>query len=211
MEAVGAFQLNGFRLGVGGHDGMGRIRTGLSGIGKGRERFVCARKHMVKRQKLTDQARGADRDIAVFGTYKRRDLLGRGLGLLISRLASACVCASGIKDNGFHMTVGHNPTRPLHGSRAETIRSEHSSSRIQRTVIDYKSQILLAFDCGNTGFHAGRGKTLRKCYTHGATPIFVNPASSGSPSATFSDCTACPAVPRLRLSMAANASRRPAL
>ena len=68
MEAVGAFQLNGFRLGVGGHDGMGRIRTGLSGIGKGRERFVCARKHMVKRQKLTDQARGADRDIAVFGT-----------------------------------------------------------------------------------------------------------------------------------------------
>ena len=54
---------------------MGRIRTGLSGIGKGRERFACARKHMVKRQKLTDQTRGADRNIAVFGTYKRRDLL----------------------------------------------------------------------------------------------------------------------------------------
>lgn len=101
MEAVGAFQLNGFRLGVGGHDGMGRIRTGLSGIGKGRERFVCARKHMVKRQKLTDQARGADRDIAVFGTYKRRDLLGRGLGLLISRLAGACVAPPELRMTAF--------------------------------------------------------------------------------------------------------------
>ena len=211
MEAVGAFQLNGFRLGVGGHDGMGRIRTGLSGIGKGRERFVCARKHMVKRQKLTDQARGADRDIAVFGTYKRRDLLGRGLGLLISRLAGARVCASGIKDDGFHMTVGHDLARPLHGSCAEAVRSEHSGSHIQRTVIDHKSQILLTFDCGNTGFHASRGKTLRKRYAHGATPIFVRPASSGSPSATFNDCTACPAVPRLRLSIAAKASKRPAL
>ena len=211
MEAVGAFKFDGFRLGVGGHDGMGRIRTGLSGIGKGRERFVCARKHMVKRQKLTDQARGADRDIAVFSTYKRRDLLGRGLGLLISRLAGACVCASGIKDDGFHMTVGHDLARPLHGSCAETVCSEHACGCVKRTVIDHESQILLALDRGNASFHTGRGKTLCKCYAHGATPIFVRPASSGSPSATFNDCTACPAVPRLRLSIAAKASKRPAL
>ena len=81
-------------------------------------------------------------------------------------------------------------------------------SALERNFLLYLDD--LAFDRGNASCHASCGKTLCERYAHGATPIFVNPASSGSPNATFSDCTACPAVPRLRLSMAANASRRPA-
>ena len=121
-------------------------------------------------------------------------------------LPGACVGAAGVQNHGLHMAVGYDVPRPLHRGRAETVRGEHAGSGVKRSIVDHESQILLAFDRGNASCHASCGKTLCERYAHGATPIFVNPASSGSPNATFSDCTACPAVPRLRLSMAANAS-----
>src|SRR5699024_9166559 len=45
---------------------------------------------------------------------------------------------------------------------------------------------------------------------HGATPARLRPADSSSPRARFIDCTAPPAVPLVRLSSAAMATRRPA-
>ena len=209
-EAVGTFQLDGFRLGVGGHDGVRRIGSGFGGIGKGFKCLVRAGQHVVERQQFADETSGTYGHVFGFGADEAGDLFSGGLGLLVSWLAGACVGAAGVQNHGLHMAVGYDVPRPLHRGRAETVRGEHAGSGVKRSIVDHESQILLAFDRGNASCHASCGKTLCERYAHGATPIFVNPASSGSPNATFSDCTDCPAVPRLRLSMAANASRRPA-
>ena len=157
---------------------------------------------MVERQQFADKAGGAYRDIVCGCAQQLGDLFSSGLGLLIARLAGAGIGSARIENHRFDMAIGNDLAGPLHRSRTETVRREYGSRQ---------GHILLTLDGGNASSHTGRGESLCKRYTHGATPIFVSPASSGSPNATFNDCTACPAVPRLRLSMAANASRRPAL
>ena len=116
------------------------------------------------------------------------------------------VGTTGVEDHGFGVAVRHGFAAPLHRGCTESVRREHAGHRVKRAVVDHESEIpscLQPIEMPATT--PASGESLRECDAHGATPILVRPASSGRPSAIFNDWTACPAVPRLRLSMAAKA------
>ena len=205
-----AFQRYGLRLRVRRHDGVGRVASRLVVVRQGRVRAIHSRQHNNQQQQLTDQASGTYGDLVGLRPDEIRDLLGRRRRLLVSRLAGACVGSTGVEDHRLDMAVGDRLAGPLHRCRAESVEREHAGRAVERPLIDDQGEILLALDGGDARRDARGAESFGECDTHGATPIFVSPLSSGSPSATFSDCTAWPAVPRFRLSMAAKAMRRPA-
>src|SRR5699024_3769377 len=87
---------------------------------------------------------------------------------------------------------------------------EYAGGHVLRAVVDHEGQIG-AGGGFQPGGDTGGSKDLRGGDGHGATPSRGRPRVSGQPHARFIDCTAAPAVPFTRLSMAQTLTTRPAL
>src|SRR5690606_29834149 len=92
---------------------------------------------------------------------------------------------------------------------------EHGRGDVLGPVVDDERQVGTARRL-ETGGDAGGAEALRAGDGHassdqGATAVVGRPSVSGRPSARFIDCTAPPAVPLTRLSIAQTVTTRPAL
>src|SRR5690606_3910577 len=106
-------------------------------------------------------------------------------------------------------TVAHRLARPRDGCREHAVAREHGGRDVERPVVDDERDVLRARGL-EPGRDAGGAEPLRGGDGHGATPSVVRPAVCGRPSAMFMDCTAAPAVPLTRLSIAVTVTTRPA-
>src|SRR5262249_42112431 len=119
------------------------------------------------------------------------------------------VRAAGVEHHRTGLPGGHHLLAPQHRVRLAAVRREHRGGHARRAVVDDQGDVRLAAGF-EPGGHPGCPKPLRCGNCHGATPTVDSPAFSGRPRARFMDWTAAPAVPLVRLSMAATATSRPA-
>ena len=98
---------------------------------------------------------------------------------------------------------------PEHRRGLDPVAGEHGRRVVAGPVVDDEGHVGPAAGLeaggGTGGAEAGGGGDA-----HGATPATGRPSVSGSPRARFAHCTAAPAVPLVRLSMAATTTTRPA-
>ena len=136
-------------------------------------------------------------------------MLGGVMGIGESVRTGTRIRATGVQHDCVQGVVAEYLLRPQHRRGLETVRRKHCCSDVGRPVVHDDGDIGLAGRL-NTGGHAAGSKTLRRCDTHGATPLLVRPAVSSSPNMRFAFCSAWPAAPLPRLSIALTTTMRPA-
>src|SRR5699024_10755709 len=116
---------------------------------------------------------------------------------------------TGVENHRTCTTGIHHTLTPNHWIRSATVGGEHSCGDIVGAVIDHERDVGLTarFEARRD---STRTETCRIGNCHGATPVTANPVVSAKSRAIFMDCTAAPAVPLVRLSIAATAVNRPA-
>src|SRR5690606_506818 len=134
--------------------------------------------------------------------------LGRGVGRLEPFGAGEAVRSPGVEHDRRDGTVADRLLRPKDRVGLGTVRREYGGCGVRRSLVDHERDVEPARSLESCGNACGR-ETLCCCHAHGATPSICRPAVSGRPSATFIDCTAAPAVPLTRLSMADTTTTRP--
>ena len=193
---------------IGGQDRFRRplaaVRTQFGG------RLVDAGQHLGHRQGNADDARRRDEDVLGIDLERRPGTRGHGPCIRQARFTGAGVRVA---------AVGHDRPRPAarrHLAAVEDGRGLHLVAREHarhgrrlrgRRGDDREIQLLrlqAAVDAG--GDEAPRGGHAA---AHGNTGPAWRPVVSGRPSITFMFCTACPAAPLTRLSMAENVTASP--
>src|SRR5699024_2743009 len=137
-------------------------------------------------------------------------LLRGGAGVGEALLAGGHIGAAGVEHHGAGLAAASDLAAPLHRCPHHTVGGEHAGGHLLRAVVDHEGQIGAAGGF-QPGSDPGGPEALRGGNAHGATPSRGKPRVSGQPHARFIDCTAAPAVPLTRLSMAQTLTTRPAL
>ena len=161
------------------------------------------------RQPVADQAGRADRDLGR-GPAEHVGGLLRGLvGVLEAGRAGAGVGAAGVEHDRGDPAAAQDLLGPQHRRGLHPVAREHPGRGVGRAVVDDQGEVTpaAALDAGG---ESGGPEAEGGGDAHGATPIVVSPRSSGRPRARLALWTAPPAVPLVRLSMAATAMTRPA-
>src|SRR5690606_31142086 len=103
---------------------------------------------------------------------------------------------------------GEHLLRPQDGGGLDLVAGEQPRGRELRAVVDDEREVG-ALAVPDARGDPGRPEPLRLRDGHGATPVTGRPAVSGRSSARFMHWIAPPAVPLVRLSIAATTTSRP--
>ena len=200
-----ALERRGLGVGVGGDDRGGGIVVAV-GRERGR-RGRDARADPVHREQLADEPRGADGDVDGRQSERVGHLLGRAVRVLEPLVAGARVGPAGVEDDRVDASVRDDLARPDHRRRDDPVAGEHRGRVVVGPVVDDEGEVGLAARLepgGDAGGAEAGGESA-----HGATPATGRPVVSGRPRARFAHWIAPPAVPLVRLSMAATTTTRP--
>src|SRR5699024_7142032 len=137
-------------------------------------------------------------------------LLCGGAGVGEAFLAGGHIGPAGVEHHGTGLAAAGHLAAPLHRCAHHTVGGEHTGGHVLRAVVDHEGQIGAAGG-SQPGGDTGSSEALRGGDGHRATASEGRPRVSGHPHARFIDCTAAPAVPLTRLSMAQTLTTRPAL
>ncbi len=137
------------------------------------------------------------------------------MGVLEAQRAGAGVGATGVEDDGGDRAALEDLLGPEHGGGLDPVGGEDAGRGERGAVVDDQGEVRGAggLDPGGDAGRPeaqGRGHADVLVVGHGATPFTGRPSSSGRPRAMFMLCTAPPAVPLTRLSIALIATIRPA-
>src|SRR5439155_7557442 len=148
------------------------------------------------------QPGGADRHLTGADPQRDGQMLRGRVGVLEAGRAGAGVGAAGVEHHGAYPAGPQHLPAPPHRRRLYPVGGEHRGRVEPRTVVDDERHVPA---CRlEPGGNASEAET-----PHGATPCAVRPAVSGRPSIRLAHCTACPAAPLPRLSIAAITMIRP--
>ena len=213
--------------GVGGLDGDGGLLAAVLGRAAAAA-FSMPGSSLSIGQQQADQPGGGDGDLArAVSAEDLGGLLGGGVGVLEALRAGAGVGAAGVEDDGGDLAALEDLLGPEDGGGLDAVGGEDARGGAAGPVVDHEGQVRVAalLDPGGdarrreslaavtltallfaSALHPSQPAAARSR----ATPIVESPVSSGSPRAMFMLCTAPPAVPLVRLSMALIAMIRPA-
>ena len=174
--------------------------------------------HLVHRQELTDDARRCDEDILCAAAERIRCNLLHGGGIHLALCPRARVCTARIGDNGACRMRRNNRLGDVYGrSRNSVLRKCSRNGGLLFTVdhgnIEVAALLDARLDAGCLkSLRVGNPELCTLFAEHIFSSIFLqnygymgtrsSPARSSKPNAIFIFCTACPAAPLTRLSMA---------
>ena len=161
----------------------------------------------VARELLADQPGGTDRDLDGAAAEDLGGLLGGGVRGLETFRPGARVRTAGVEDDGPQPAGGEHLLRPQHRGRLDLVAGEHAGGGVRGAVVDDQREVEAAggLDPGGDpgGPEALGGRRRSRCH-----PGQRQAGGLRSPRARFMHCTAPPAVPLVRLSIAATATSR---
>ncbi len=120
----------------------------------------------------------------------------------------AGVGAAGVEHHRAQPAVRENLLRPQHRRRLDPVAGEHAGGGVVRAVVDHQRDVARAAGLQPRG-HPRRSEAHRRGHAHGAIPSTDRPVVSGRPSMMLAFCTAWPAAPLPRLSIALVTTMRP--
>ena len=207
-EAVAAGRRE-LRHRVGRHDRACSVRPAVGrGAGEGARQPV---EEPVGGQTLADETGGAHRDVACADAGEPADQLGRAVRVEEAVRAGARVGAAGVERDRAHDAGAAAPAATTATGAAFTrLRVNTPAAACSGPSLSTRATSRSPEDFSPAATPAAR-KPCGGGDAHGATPISVSPAPSGRPRARLAFCSAWPAAPLTRLSIAETTTARPAV
>ncbi len=168
---------------------------------------VDAGQEAVDRQADADQARGADGHLGGVRAGGPRRALHRRLRVGGALRPRTGVGAPGVEDDGGDPPVREHAPRPADGRGLHPAGGADAGGGPGRAQVHHQRQVGIP-GLLDPGGDAAREESPGSSHAHGATPFVDRPSHSGRPRAAFMLCTAPPAVPLVRLSIALTQIRR---